>query len=86
PQTLPRTAIYHPYQANARLSHWQADWNAEWPVAAVLFYRSHLQAANTGFIDVFCQRLQAAGLNPAADGGGQFERARLPGGGRGSAG
>jgi cobaltochelatase CobN len=25
-------------------------------VAAVLFYRSHLQAANTGFIDVFCQR------------------------------
>ena len=33
-------------------------------MAAVLFYRSHLQAANTAFIDVFCQRLQAAGLNP----------------------
>ncbi len=64
PQTLPRTAIYHPHKANARLNDWQADWHAEWPVAAVLFYRSHLQAANTGFIDVFCQRLQAAGLNP----------------------
>ncbi|KJZ55847.1 cobaltochelatase subunit CobN [Pseudomonas marginalis] len=64
PQTLPRTAIYHPRHANARLTDWQADWNADWPVAAVLFYRSHLQAANTGFIDVFCQRLQAAGLNP----------------------
>lgn len=64
PQTLPRTAIYHPHKSPAELSDWQADWHADQPVAAVLFYRSHLQAANTGFIDVFCQRLQAAGLNP----------------------
>ncbi|MGV8917643.1 MAG: cobaltochelatase subunit CobN [Pseudomonas sp.] len=64
PQTLPRTAIYHPRIANAQLTDWQADWRAGWPVVAVLFYRSHLQAANTGFIDVFCARLQAQGLNP----------------------
>lgn len=64
PQTLPRTAIYHPRKSPAQLSDWQADWQADQPVAAVLFYRSHLQAANTAFIDVFCQRLQAAGLNP----------------------
>jgi cobaltochelatase CobN len=64
PQTLPRTAIYHPQKNTGALSDWQADWQAGQPVAAVLFYRSHLQAANTGFIDVFCQRLQAAGLNP----------------------
>ena len=64
PQTLPRTAIYHPQKSPAELKDWQADWQADQPVAAVLFYRSHLQAANTGFIDVFCQRLQAAGLNP----------------------
>lgn len=64
PQTLPRTAIYHPAKTSASLDDWQADWNAGHPVAAVLFYRSHLQAANTAFIDVFCQRLQAAGLNP----------------------
>ncbi|MBK5542071.1 cobaltochelatase subunit CobN [Pseudomonas sp. TH07] len=64
PQTLPRTAIYHPHKSAATLGDWQADWHAGQPVAAVLFYRSHLQAANTGFIDVFCQRLQAAGLNP----------------------
>ena len=64
PQILPRTAIYHPHRSNAALSDWQADWHADQPVAAVLFYSSHLQAANTGFIDVFCQRLQAAGLNP----------------------
>ncbi|CAN1600349.1 cobaltochelatase subunit CobN [Pseudomonas mediterranea] len=64
PQTLPRTAIYHPRTTSASLDDWQADWQADQPVAAVLFYRSHLQAANTAFIDVFCQRLQVAGLNP----------------------
>lgn len=64
PQTLPRTVIYHPHNANADLARWQADWRADQPVAAVLFYRSHLQAANTGFIDVFCERLSAQGLNP----------------------
>ncbi|MBO1536872.1 cobaltochelatase subunit CobN [Pseudomonas sp. OA65] len=64
PQALPRTAIYHPAKTSASLGDWQADWGTGQPVAAVLFYRSHLQAANTAFIDVFCQRLQAAGLNP----------------------
>lgn len=64
PQALPRTAIYHPRKANAELSDWQADWHAAQPVVALLFYRSHLQAANTGFVDVFCARLQAQGLNP----------------------
>ena len=64
PQALPRTAIYHPHKSPVTLQDWQADWQVDHPVAAVLFYRSHLQAANTGFIDVFCQRLQAAGLNP----------------------
>lgn len=64
PQTLPRTVIYHPQNTNADLARWQADWRADQPVAAVLFYRSHLQAANTGFIDVFCERLSVQGLNP----------------------
>ncbi|MDY7560297.1 cobaltochelatase subunit CobN [Pseudomonas sp. CCC3.2] len=64
PETLPRTAIYHPHKANASLSDWQAQWQPSQPVVGLLFYRSHLQAANTGFIDVFCARLQAQGLNP----------------------
>ena len=64
PQALPRTAIYHPHRSPAVPADWHADWQAGQPVAAVLFYRSHLQAANTAFIDIFCQRLQAAGLNP----------------------
>jgi cobaltochelatase CobN len=64
PATLPRTAIYHPHKANACLNDWQTEWQASQPVVGLLFYRSHLQAANTGFIDVFCARLQAQGLNP----------------------
>ncbi|WNC07933.1 cobaltochelatase subunit CobN [Pseudomonas coleopterorum] len=64
PQPLPRTVIYHPAQPTADLAHWQAQWQAHWPVVPLLFYRSHLQAANTGFVDTFCARLQAAGLNP----------------------
>jgi len=64
PHTLPRTAIYHPQKSPAALNDWRAQWQSGQPLAAVLFYRSHLQAANTAFIDVFCQRLQAAGLNP----------------------
>ena len=64
PQALPRTVIYHPAQPTADLAHWQAQWQAHWPVVPLLFYRSHLQAANTGFVDTFCARLQAAGLNP----------------------
>ncbi|MEL7939345.1 cobaltochelatase subunit CobN [Pseudomonas delhiensis] len=64
PRALPRVALHHPRHASAGLGHWQAEWNPDWPVAALLFYRTHLQAANTGFIDVFCERLGAQGLNP----------------------
>ncbi|QIH09431.1 MULTISPECIES: cobaltochelatase subunit CobN [unclassified Pseudomonas] len=64
PQVLPRTALYHPARSQASLADWQAHWQPGQAVAALLFYRSHLQAANTAFIDLFCQRLAAAGLNP----------------------
>ncbi|ELF6206646.1 cobaltochelatase subunit CobN [Pseudomonas putida] len=64
PQPLPRTAVYHPAKGSVALEDWYPHWHPDYPVAPLLFYRSHLQAANTAFIDVFCQRLQAAGLNP----------------------
>lgn len=64
PQPLPRVGLYHPQLANASLADWRASWQADAPVAALLFYRTQVQAANTAFIDQFCQRLQAQGLNP----------------------
>ncbi|MFZ3154250.1 cobaltochelatase subunit CobN, partial [Pseudomonas sp.] len=64
PQPLPRVGLYHPQLSNPSLADWQASWQADAPVAALLFYRTQVQAANTGFIDQFCQRLQAQGLNP----------------------
>jgi cobaltochelatase CobN len=64
PQPLPRVGLYHPQLSNPSLCDWQAHWQVGAPVAALLFYRTQVQAANTGFIDVFCQRLQALGLNP----------------------
>ncbi|WP_373387853.1 cobaltochelatase subunit CobN [Pseudomonas alcaligenes] len=64
PRTLPRTLIHHPRHTEATLDHWRADWQPDQPVAALLFYRAQVQAGNTAFVDVFCQRLQAQGLNP----------------------
>ncbi|MDP3815849.1 cobaltochelatase subunit CobN, partial [Pseudomonas sp.] len=64
PQALPRVGLYHPQQANPSLADWRASWQTDAPVVALLFYRTQVQAANTAFIDVFCQRLQAQGLNP----------------------
>ena len=64
PEPLPRASLYHPRLAPATFDDWQAQWRPGQPVAGLLFYRSHLQAANTGFIDTFCERLLAAGLNP----------------------
>ncbi|MBU1332031.1 MAG: cobaltochelatase subunit CobN [Gammaproteobacteria bacterium] len=64
PQALPRVGLYHPQHSQPDLDDWRRDWQAGAPVVALLFYRAQVQAANTGFIEVFCQRLQAQGLNP----------------------
>jgi cobaltochelatase CobN len=64
PQQLPRTSVYHPQHPQASVDSWRALWQPGQPVTPIIFYRSHLQAANTGFIDAFCERLQGAGLNP----------------------
>jgi cobaltochelatase CobN len=64
PRPLPRTAVYHPRRSGVGPTVWVPEWVAGRPVAALLFYRSHLQAANTAFIDEFCARLQAREINP----------------------
>lgn len=64
PAPLPKVAIYHPHQAPAQLSRWQCDWREHQHVGLLLFYRSHLQAGNTAFVDVFCEHLLSQGINP----------------------
>ncbi|MBX9914888.1 MAG: cobaltochelatase subunit CobN [Pseudomonadaceae bacterium] len=64
PRALPRVGLYHPQLSNPSMAAWRDDWQVGQPVVALLFYRTQVQAANTAFIDVFCQRLQALGLNP----------------------
>lgn len=61
---LPRVALYHPSESVADLARWQRDWVPGAPVAAVLFYRAHLQAGNLRAFDVLITQLTAAGLNP----------------------
>lgn len=64
PQALPRVSIYHPRHGSSTPALWRDDWHTGAPVAALLFYRAQLQAANTAFVDEFCARLAAQGLNP----------------------
>lgn len=81
PQALPRVALFHPRHAEATLEHWRADWQAGRPVVALLFYRTHLQAANTAFIARFLRTPRGAGAQPVADRAGQPQGKRLPGAG-----
>jgi cobaltochelatase CobN len=61
---LPRVTLYHPERGAAELSHWQQEWQPGAPVAALLFYRAHLQAGNLSAFDALIRQLAAAGLNP----------------------
>ncbi|MFV3093888.1 cobaltochelatase subunit CobN, partial [Pseudomonas sp. GW6] len=64
PQPLPRVGLYHPQRSLATLAAWQAQWQPDAPVVALLFYRNHVQSANTAFVDTFCEHLFGQGLNP----------------------
>ncbi|THG79282.1 cobaltochelatase subunit CobN, partial [Pseudomonas sp. A-1] len=64
PQALQRVAVYHPRHGSGTPALWRDDWRPGEPVAALLLYRAQLQAANTAFVDEFCARLVAQGLNP----------------------
>ncbi|MBN3561688.1 cobaltochelatase subunit CobN [Aliamphritea spongicola] len=71
PQVLPRCMIYQPAGessanglAQASFAEWQARAMPEAPVALLLFYRSHLQSANTGMFDHLIDVLRSEGLNP----------------------
>ncbi|HLX02634.1 MAG TPA: cobaltochelatase subunit CobN, partial [Trinickia sp.] len=64
PRPLPAVALYHPAHDLATIEHWQADWRRGAPVVAVLFYKAHLQAANTAVFDALLKALADEGMNP----------------------
>jgi cobaltochelatase CobN len=71
PQTLPRCMLYIPdstlQRSQASFYDWQQRWQrtqASAPVCAILFYRSHLQSANTVMFDQLIELIEAQGLNP----------------------
>lgn len=73
PQPLPRCMMYLPNflvnkaqtkHQQATFNDWQQRWQADRPVCVLLFYRSHVQSANTAMFDDFIQVLEQQGLNP----------------------
>ena len=71
PQPLPRCMIYQPElqvkNSQASFQEWKQRASSllpEAPVCLLLFYRSHLQSANTVMFDKLVKELEANGLNP----------------------
>jgi cobaltochelatase CobN len=64
PAALPAASLYHPSHDTPSIAEWQTRWRAGAPVVAILFYRAHLQAANTAVFDALIEALEARQLNP----------------------
>src|SRR6266702_3737348 len=64
PRALPAATLYHPERDTPTMADWQASWRQDAPVAAILFYKAHLQAANSAVFDALIDALDAQGLNP----------------------
>ncbi|WP_233805574.1 cobaltochelatase subunit CobN [Paraburkholderia sp. HP33-1] len=64
PRALPAASLYHPERDTPTVADWQARWRQDAPVVAILFYKAHLQAANTAVFDALIDALETQGLNP----------------------
>ncbi len=64
PKALPRVAVYHPSRNVVDLAHWEREWRKGAKVAALLFYRAHVQSGNLAAFDGMIAAMVAAGLNP----------------------
>ena len=65
PAPLPRAGVYWPGGDALALDDIAAAWrNAEAPVAAIVFYRAHMQSTNLAPIDALANALAVRGLNP----------------------
>jgi cobaltochelatase CobN len=65
-RALPRLSIYQPGAPPADLAHWQAKQRTDSPVAALIFYRAHLQAGNLKAFDAMIAALERAGFSVLA--------------------
>ncbi|MFC0338706.1 cobaltochelatase CobN subunit [Kushneria avicenniae] len=69
PRPLPRVVLHAPpceesaCPGRVTLADWRARWQPESPVAALVFYRSHLQQGNTGVFDALIEILESGGFN-----------------------
>ncbi|WP_419901239.1 cobaltochelatase subunit CobN [Kiloniella sp.] len=64
PKPLLRSGIYWPGLDNPNLEELKEEWIEGAPVAAIVFYRALLQAANLAPVDALVKSLQAKGINP----------------------
>ena len=64
PQPLLRAGVYWPGSAAPTFETIRAAWQGHAPVAAIVFYRALVQAANTLAVDALIAALTSRGLNP----------------------
>ena len=64
PAPLMRAGLYWPGQDEITRDALQAHWIAGAPVAAIVFYRALMQAANLAPVDALAHALREKGLNP----------------------
>jgi cobaltochelatase CobN len=64
PRPLPRVSVYEPGVGPTELAAWRRRWAAGAPVAAVLFYRAHLESHNLAAFDELIALLERRGLSP----------------------
>jgi cobaltochelatase CobN len=64
PAPLLRAGLYWPGADDVTLDDIRARWQVDAPVAALVFYRALVQAANTAPVDALIAALAARGLNP----------------------
>ena len=63
PKLLLKAGLYWPDQAISDLDELQTHWQTNVPVAAIIFYRALLQAADTAPVDALIKALRKLGIN-----------------------
>lgn len=64
PAPLLRAGLYWPGTDQPTLEDIRSTWSADSPVAAIVFYRALVQAADTSGVDTLIEELRRHGLNP----------------------